>query len=145
LRVDEKLLTERVKLLDSTVNNFLELMRTASRHSFASHSESAIGGSLRRLFSLYLSAADDVMMLFTGRVCREYHAIEHCELYRLMNNSHSALHDRGGEGAYFKLTDRFSRCSVDGFNYEYRKLIKKRRSDTIEDVSYLLSCIALFQ
>jgi hypothetical protein len=85
---------------------------------------------LRRLFRLYLGVADDAMVLFTGKLCRSYHKRQHERLFE----GESALHSRGEESAIFKHSEDFTRCSVDGFNYEYRKLARSKDAYKYEEV-----------
>ena len=87
----------------------------------------------RRFFRLYISFMDDAMVLFTGKLCRSYHKSRHENLYS-PGEGGSALHSRGNESAYSKHSEDFTRCSVDGFNYEYRKMMKRKDVHKYEEV-----------
>lgn len=75
------------------------------------------------------------MVLFTGKLCRAYHKAAHQRLYR-GEKTESALHCRGKESAYFKHSEEFSRCSVDGLNYESRQADQKQKMSKHEDVCF---------
>jgi hypothetical protein len=64
---------------------------------------------------------------------------ESCGKESSMDNSISAIHSRGKEALVFKNADSLSRCSVDGFNYEYRRVIGKKAFERFEDVSHALN------
>lgn len=136
---DAELLSRRVEAARRAVDNFCVLCEEYVKHPIASKSDEAINTYFRRWFQVYLAVADETMVLMTGRLCRPYQVDEHKRLYaQLPSNGNadiSAIHSRGKEALLFKNAESLSRCSVDGFNYEYRKVIGKKGYERYEDVS----------
>lgn len=64
-------------------------------------------------FKLYLGVKDELGVIITGEIVREYHK----NLHRLY------IHDRGHENTYFN--GPLSACSKDGMQYEWRLLTDK--------------------
>ena len=133
-----KALTRDVESLNTLVHaveesslKFEELSRQYAKIKLSTRDDSSIHGILRRYFQIFLTAMDDAMVLFTGKLCRAYHKKQHENLF---HESPSALHSRGRESQYFKHTEDFSRCSVDGFNFEYREFLGRKDSYKYEEV-----------
>jgi hypothetical protein len=70
------------------------------------------GFYLRKWFRTFLGVKDEAMVLFNGEVIREYHEELHKQYY----------HSRGNEDKYYKGVFGLSCCSVDGLNFEIRKI-----------------------
>ena len=66
-------------------------------------------------FRTFLGFKDEAMVLFKGELTRKYFEQEHSQF----------IHDRGPENRYYKNSKHLSSCSVDGIDYEYRKLDAK--------------------
>lgn len=124
--------------VDREINNFEKLSRFYASCSLKLLDDRALNEFFKNFFRLYLYVIDDVTVLFTGSLCRQYHKLRHMNLYKGSDNgSLSALHSRGKEGAYFSSID-LSRCSVDGFNFEFRKAERHQGMEKYEDVSIVL-------
>ncbi len=77
---------------------------------------------LKQWFTSFLAFKDEAMVLFTGELCRPYHAVEHKEF----------IHVRGKQSSYYKGSG-VSACSVDGWRYEFNQtLANLGRSDSLE-------------
>lgn len=103
--------------------NFEKLSEAYSSCVLSTSNEKSLRDYFLNFFRLYLYIIDDITVLFTGSIHRKYHLSQHGELYGREGSAGggaSALHSRGKEGSYF-TSGEFSRCSIDGFNYEFRK------------------------
>ena len=108
--------------------------------------DDAIQSYMRHFFRVYLSVADDLAIVFKGSIYRKYHKDEMIQLYREKYGSTAGdgsvcLHDRGRDGnkIYKTAEDKFLRCSVDGFDYEYCALRKRKYLSKFDDVSLLFN------
>ena len=135
LQRDCSCLEAAVSVVERAVRHFEAITAACSSCKLDLVDEKELNSFFRRLFRLYLSVVDDAMVLFTGKLCRSYHKAAHERLYRGAGGvTESALHSRGKESAYFKHSEEFSRCSVDGLNYECRQADKNAKMSKYEDV-----------
>ncbi len=98
---------------------------------------------MRHFFRVYLSVADDLAILFKGSIYRKYHKGEITRLYQekyesIAGDGSVCMHDRGRDASkiYKTAEDKFMRCSIDGFDYEYCALKKRKYPSKFDDVSY---------
>lgn len=70
---------------------------------------------LRQWWRAFLGVRDECMVLVNGQCAREYHGTQ--------NENH--VHERVGETKFYNKDCSLTICSVDGVDYEYRKLIHK--------------------
>lgn len=70
---------------------------------------------LKLWFRSFLGVKDECMILLNGEIVREYHISKH-ENY---------IHEREDEAHYYNTQCTLSSCSIDGLDYEYRKIVNK--------------------
>ena len=138
LRSNALYFIDRLAAAKQSVHQFERLCGEYSQSPLRTTNDELIHDTFRRLFRVFLSLADDLWLLNTGRVCREYHRSQLAAAYSRRGwDTDNAFHSRGREASYYKTEGKLAKCSVDGLNFEFRHFNQRRK---FEDVSTLFCC-----
>jgi hypothetical protein len=132
LRSNAQYFIDRLASAQQSVRQFERLCGECSRCPLRTSNDELIHDIFRRLFRVFLSVADDLWLLNTGRVCREYHRAQLTSAYSRRGwNAGDAFHSRGRESAYYKTEGKLAKCSVDGLNFEFRHFNQRRKFEDV--------------
>lgn len=126
LSAQEKLI-HLAEQLDARSESFRQLTEGYAER-IKKNGQRRVAWYMKRWLRCFIGIKDEVMVLISGEIIRKYHESQHKEF----------IHDRGEENAIYKRSKILSLCSVDGIDFEYRKMVDKYGEKTVRPLLTLL-------